>query len=139
MKTSIVLAAAAACSFALAAGSASAQTQDPTKGGFCPAGMQAVISRVSRITGSKASFYEAVHDHIKWYRDHGYTTNSIIVGPVIMNDTATPGPSPDLMMSVHLNDPNVPSDKIDDAWRAYVAKYRANSTLVSETFGCLTK
>ena len=139
MKTSIILAAAAACSFAFVSGPALAQATDPTRGGFCPEGMQAVISRVSRITGTKAGFAEAVHDHIKWYRDHGYTTNTIIVGPVIVNDNATPGPSPDLMMSVHLNDPNVPSDKIDDAWRAYVAKYRANSTLVSETFGCLSK
>ena len=131
MKTSIVL---AAVGLSLACTPALAQVRN------CPAGQQWVVARVSKITGTQAGFDDAVHDHIKWYRDHGYKANTIITGPVMeRSDKGEPTASKDMVLSLHLDDPGVPPEKYDDAWRAYVAKYRANSQIVSETSGCLPK
>ncbi len=131
MRTSIVL---AAFGLTLACPPAFAQIRS------CPAGQQWVVARVSKITGTQAGFDDAVHDHIKWYRDHGYKANTIIAGPVMeRSGGGEPVASKDLVLSLHIDDPGVPAEKYDDAWAAYVAKYKANSVIVSETSGCLPK
>ena len=109
----------------------------------CPAGQVSAIVRMSAIkaTGSMDGFKEAARDHLKWYRDHGYTTNEIISYPVMetKDQGKTWAVSQTQVFSIHKNDPGVPREKIDAAWNAYVAKYRANSDITSETVICMPK
>jgi hypothetical protein len=133
------LAIAAGCIVSLAAAlPAAAQNADA-----CPAGQVFSVVRMSTIkpTGSMNGFFDAVHDHLKWYRDHGYTTNDIASHPVLeTNDQGqTWTVSKTQVFSIHKNDPHVPRDKYDAGWSAYVAKYRANSDITNEAFVCLPK
>jgi len=109
----------------------------------CGADQVPAIVRLSTIkpTGSMAGFAEAARDHLKWYRDHGYTANEITSYPVVetKDEGKTWTVSQTQVFSIHRNDPGVPRDKIDDAWNAYVAKYRANSDITSETIICMPK
>ena len=108
----------------------------------CTASQVPAIVRLSTIkpTGSMAGFADAAHDHLKWYRDHGYTANDITTYPVMeTKDGKTWTVSQTQVFSIHRNDPGVPRDKQDDAWKAYVAKYRANSDITTETVICMPK
>jgi hypothetical protein len=109
----------------------------------CPAGQTTAVVRMSTIkpTGSMAGFSEAARDHLKWYRDHGYTANQITSYPVLetKDQGKTWAVSQTQVLSIHKNDPGVPRDKRDAAWDAYVAKYRANSDITTETYVCMPK
>jgi hypothetical protein len=126
---------------ALAAVSVPAFAQAPEKA--CPAGTVFSVVRVSTIksTGSMAGFDDAVKDHIKWYRDHGFKTNEISTHPVLetMDKGKTWTVSKTQVLSIHKNDPGQTVGAHDAAWNAYVAKYRANSDITSESFVCLPK
>ncbi len=126
---------ALACVLAFGASSAMAATANP-----CKVGEPAVI-RVSKITakGSMAGFKKAAADHMKWYADHGYTKDRQLLAPVMIFDPAKKMmvEAPDQIMTLHTHSENVPNEKKDAAWAAYVAEYRANSDIVTETMVCL--
>ena len=109
---------------------------------LCPSGNIAVI-RISKITpaGSMAGFRKALADHAKWYADHGYGEDVISAAPILLFDAATNGvsKSPDTIMTFHTHAHDVPMDKHDKAWDAYVAEYRANSNIQTETMVCMEK
>src|ERR1700743_3341436 len=140
MKSSARALAAMASGFVLLAAALPAAAQNADA---CPAGQVFSVVRMSTIkpTGSMDGFNEAVRDHVKWYRDHGYTTNDIASHPVLeTKDQGQTGTvSKTQVFSIHKNDPHVPRDKYDAAWSAYVAKYRANSDITNEMFVCLPK
>lgn len=123
----------AAC--AVAAGAAPAMAANP-----CKVGEPAVV-RISKITpnGTMAGFQKAAADHMKWYASHGYTKDRQVLAPVMSFDAAknvlveTPGQ----VMTLHTHAEDVPLAKHDAAWTAYVAEYRANSEILSETRVCL--
>jgi hypothetical protein len=97
------------------------------------------IVRTSKLTpsGTLAGLAKAVSDHQNWYRVHGYP-DRIVLAPVLVFDKASNDlvASPDQVMTFHLKAQQVPKDKHDAAWDAYVAEYRANSTITSETLVC---
>jgi hypothetical protein len=104
----------------------------------CPDGDIAKL-RMSKVppTGSMAGLAKAVADHQKWYRDHGYP-DRIVLAPVLILDRASGRmvASPDQAMTLHLASHEVPGAKRDAAWDAYVAEYKANSQVTSETIIC---
>jgi hypothetical protein len=95
--------------------------------------------RMSKIApgGSMAGLAKAVADHQRWYRTHGYA-DTIVLAPVLAFDAAsrTLVAAPDQAMTFHFGGPEVPREKRDAAWDAYVAEYRANSQVTSETIIC---
>jgi hypothetical protein len=111
----------------------------PAKGTeFCQVGNLVVI-RVSMIApnGSLAGFKNAVADHAKWYTDHGYSKDEIVIAQVKAPDGVAK--APDEVMTIHYRFQPVPASKQDATWKAFVAEYRANSTIVSETTACFPK
>ncbi|MDR3512250.1 MAG: hypothetical protein P4L73_11490 [Caulobacteraceae bacterium] len=125
--------------FALAAaGSAAAAV--PAEIANCPAGGVAVI-RISRLTptGAIAGFNQAVADHRKWYADHGYVQDRFTVAPVLVADPASHQmvPAAGEVMTLHTHAVDVPADKHDAAWNAYVAEYQANSEIIGTVLVCL--
>lgn len=121
-----------ACALAVGAAPAMAAT------GPCKVGEPAVI-RISKISakGSMAGFKKAAEDHMKWYASHGYTKDRQLVAPVMVMQGNMPVESPDQVMTLHTHSTPVPMDKRDAGWNAYVAEYRANSDIISETMVCL--
>lgn len=87
-----------------------------------------------------AGFSKAVADHAKWYADHGYA-DQIVAAPVLAYDKASDSLAqvPDQIMTFHNHSVSVPKDKHDAAWDSYVAEYRANSTIATETLVCMPK
>ena len=106
----------------------------------CPGGQPATV-RVSRIipTGSMAGFSEAARDHAAWYKSHGIATTQF-VAPVLAYNPSTKSlmQSKTDVMTVRVGAPDS-TEKHDAAWAAFVAKYRSNSTIVSETRACFPK
>ena len=104
----------------------------------CPAGRTATV-RVSSIkpTGSMDGFRQAAAAHLAWYKSHGYKTVQSIV-PVLSYDQPTDSErvSATEVMTIRTGD-DVPRDKHDAAWDAYVAQYKANSDIVAERRVCL--
>ncbi len=102
-----------------------------------------MVVRVSKLKpgATFAQFDEAVAAHMAWYRSHGYTKNTQTVSRVLVPNEKTRqlDISPDLVLTVHHNDPSAPSAQHDAAWTAYVAKYRAVSDIQSEQFACEPK
>lgn len=118
--------------------------------------------RLSKITpdGSMAGFRAAVAAHTAWYRVHGYHIDQRIA-PVVTfagggaEDTGGRsyrgkrtygradasagygGSSQEVMTFVTSDD--VPREKHDAAWNAFVAKYRANSQIERETIVCMPR
>jgi hypothetical protein len=107
---------------------------------LCPSGDVAKI-RISKVTpsGSMAGIAKAVADHGKWYADHGFTEDRMIFAPILVYDAAnkTMTVAADQVMTIHTHAHEVPKDRRDAAWDAYVAEYRANSEVASETVVCL--
>ena len=137
MKSVALFAFVTVAGFAL---SANAQTSVKT----CPAGTTVSMVRISTIkpTGSMAGFLEAVQDHAKWYRDHGHTADEITSSPILekSEDGKTWAVSKTRAFSIHKNDYGVPKAEEEGAeWKAFVAKYRANSDIESVTVVCLPK
>ncbi len=119
----------------LALGAAPAMAASP-----CKVGEPAIV-RVSKISpkGSMAGFKKAVADHIKWYRDHGYTKDRQVIAAVMTFDPVKKVmlEAPDQVMTIHTHSTDVPLEKHDAGWAAYVAEYRANSDIATETLVCL--
>jgi hypothetical protein len=108
----------------------------------CPSGDVSIV-RINKLTatGTMAGFEKAVADHKKWYADHGYAKDQIIAAPVLIYDRTTGmmKKSPDMILSFHNHSTDVPKEKQDAAWTAYVAEYRANTDIVTETAACMPK
>lgn len=120
----------AVASPATAAPSVSAET--------CPAGKLQRV-RVSEIVpgGSVEGFREAFADHARWYAAHGYKADRLTFSPVMRESGRARGTSQRLV-TIHTGVSNVPRDKQDAAWKAFAAKYKANSRIVSTTLTCMT-
>ena len=108
---------------------------------LCPGGQPATL-RVSKITptGSMAGFREAARDHANWYRAKGLPVTQF-TAPVMVYSTKakTQVASTQEIMTVRLGSADVPRGKQDAGWAAFVAKYKANATIVTETRTCFPK
>jgi hypothetical protein len=108
----------------------------------CPSGNVAII-RIRTIApkGPIAGFEKAAADHAKWYASHGYNEDRIVAAPVLLFDAATSKlrKSPDTVISFHYHSHDVPNEKHDKAWDAYVAEYNANSEIKSTTLVCIPR
>ena len=104
----------------------------------CPNGDVATL-RMSTLTpsGTMAGLAKAVADHQKWYRDHGYA-DRILLAHVLTLDKASGAlaASPNQVITFHLRSLEVPKETHDAAWDRFVAEYRANSGVTSETTIC---
>ena len=108
---------------------------------LCPGGQPATL-RVSKITstGSMAGFREAARDHAKWYRANGLPVTQFTAPVMVYSAKAKAQVASDReIMTVRLGSADVPRDKQDASWAAFVAKYKANATIVSETRTCFPK
>ncbi len=108
---------------------------------LCPGGQPATM-RVSKITptGSMAGFREAARDHANWYRAKGLPVTQF-TAPVLVYSTKAKAQvsSEREVLTVRLGSADVPRGKKDAGWAAFVAKYKANATIVSETRTCWPK
>ncbi len=108
---------------------------------LCPGG-QPVIMRVSKITptGSMAGFREAARDHANWYRAKGLPVTQFTAPVMVYSAKAKAQVASEReVMTVRLGSADVPRGKQDAGWAAFVAKYKANATIVSETRTCWPK
>ena len=132
---SIILPAAAA--LALASGA----TAQPRASGVRPdnACAQGELTRirVSKIKagGSMAGFRDAVAAHTRWYQSHGFRIEQRVLA-VLVSAKGRMQASPDEVMTLATS-ADVPSEKHDAGWDAFVAKYRANSVVEKETIVCM--
>lgn len=101
----------------------------------CANGSEAII-RVSKINpgSSITAFDKAAHDHLAWYRSHGFRDNDLDVATVL-------APSKAEVMTIHYNPPDFARVNAlhDKAWDAFIAEYRASSTVTNEYTVCLPK
>ncbi len=118
-----------ACAPSLAASAA------PTEA--CPAGKLQRL-RVSEIIpgGSIDGFREAFAEHARWYAGHGYKADRLTFSPV-MRESGRGRGAGQRLVTIHTSVSNVPRDKQDAAWKAFAAKYKANSRIVSTTLTCM--
>jgi hypothetical protein len=121
----------------IAAGAAHAQK---TPADFCADGQIAIL-RLSTLAqgGSRAGFDKAVSDQLAWYRTHGFKQNRIATAPVIVQDESSKqcAVSETEIFSLHIDPPPIDAVKADDAYRAFVAEFRKNTTVASERTICL--
>jgi hypothetical protein len=98
-----------------------------------------VTMRVSKLgaAGTPAGFLDAVKDHKAWYASHGFKDDSFVTAPVLVPAKGGMKPSASEYVTFHVYGDKEP--KHDAAWDAYVAKYKANATIDSETRFCLPK
>lgn len=85
---------------------------------------------------SMADFRAAVAAHIDWYKTHGFKIDQRVAPVLVVTPGSAPTESKDEVMTFATGD-NVPRDKQDAGWAAYVAKYRAISDLVLEKGVCM--
>ncbi|WP_084583083.1 hypothetical protein [Sphingomonas azotifigens] len=85
---------------------------------------------------SMADFRAAVAAHIDWYKTHGFKIDQRVAPVLVVTPGSAPTESKDEVMTFATGD-NVPRDKQDAGWAAYVAKYRAVSDLVIEKGVCM--
>ena len=108
---------------------------------LCPGGQLAVM-RVSKIIpgGSMAGFREAARDHANWYRAKGLPVTQF-TAPVMVYSAKAKAQVASVreIVTVRLGSADVPRGKQDAGWAAFVAKYKANATIVSETRTCFPK
>jgi hypothetical protein len=108
---------------------------------LCPGGQPATL-RVSKITptGSMAGFREAARDHANWYRAKGLPVTQFTAPVMVYSAKAKAQVASDReIMTVRLGSADVPRGKQDAGWAAFVAKYKANATIISETRTCWPK
>jgi hypothetical protein len=127
----IIIAAAAA--IAMPALAAEQPKTPPTR---CSQGELTRI-RLSKITpgGSMAGFRDAVAAHDRWYKAHGYRIEQRIAPVVTFARGKAAAASQEVMTFATSDD--VPREKRDGGWNAFVAKYRANSQIEKETIVCM--
>jgi hypothetical protein len=108
----------------------------------CPSGIYQIV-RHSQIKpgGTVAGFAKAIADHAAWYASHGYTKDGFTWGQAMTMDPTTHAPAlkPGEYVTIHSNANDVPKDKHDAGWDAYVAEYQANSSILSTTILCMAK
>ena len=99
-----------------------------------------VTMRVSKLKpgGSMAGFADAAKDNAAWYVSHGLKGEKFITAPVYEQSDGEPKPSVTRIMTIHVYGLTT-APKHDAAWDAFVAKYKANSSIESETRACLPK
>jgi len=104
----------------------------------CPG--ELVSMRVSKLKpgGSMAGFAEAAKDNAAWYASHGLKADRFLTAPVYEQADGEARPSVTRVMTIHVYG-GTTTPKKDAAWAAFVAKYKANSTIESETRACLPK
>ncbi len=123
------------CAAALIASSAGALAAGPCKTGT------PTIVRVSTIKagGTRAGFDKAAMDQAKWYKDHGITANEITEAEVVDMKSGSLVPSATEVMTLHYNPPALVGKQpaVDDAYKAFVAEFRANSDITVEKLVCL--
>ena len=108
---------------------------------MCPGGKLAVM-RVSKITptGSMAGFREAARDHAAWYRAKGLPVTQFVAPVMVYSPKAKAQIASDReVLTVRLGSADVPRGKSDAGWAAFVAKYKANATILRETRTCFPK
>ena len=88
-------------------------------------------------TGTKAGLMEAFADHKAWYAKAGLK-DQLSMGPVLEPAKGGMRASDTAFVSVHVY-ASSDAPKHDAAWDAYVAKYKANSSISSELRFCLPK
>ena len=100
---------------------------------------QMMTMRVSRLSagGTPAGFLDAVKDHKAWYVSHAMKDDSFVTAPVLVARKGGLAASANEYVTFHSYGTTQP--KHDAAWDAYVAKYKANATIVSETRFCVLK
>jgi hypothetical protein len=107
----------------------------------CPGGQLAVM-RVSKLLpkGSMAGFREAARDHAAWYRTKGLAVTQFVAPVMVYNPKVKAQvASTQEVMTVRLGSADMPRGKVDASWAAFVAKYKANATIVRETRTCFPK
>ncbi|WP_419815955.1 hypothetical protein [Glacieibacterium sp.] len=103
---------------------------------------QLVGMRVSKLKpgGSMAGFADAVRANQAWYASHGMKDDRITSAPVFETVDKTMKPSVTSIVSLHVYGAgSTETFKRDAAWDAFVAKYKANASIQSETRMCLPK
>jgi hypothetical protein len=108
---------------------------------LCPGGQVAVM-RVSKITptGSMAGFREAARDHAAWYRAKGLPVSQFVAPVMVYSPKAKAQVASEReVMTVRLGRADLPRGSQDAGWAAFVAKYKANATIVRETRTCFPK
>ena len=108
---------------------------------LCPGGQLAVM-RVSKIIpgGSMAGFREAARDHANWYRAKGLPVTQFTAPVMVYSAKAKAQVASDReIITVRLGKADVPRGKQDAGWAAFLAKYKANATIVSEMRTCWPK
>jgi hypothetical protein len=118
---------------ASAAQAGAASPADLCKGG------ELVSLRINTVKpGAKAAYEKATHDHLAWYRSHGFKENRLMTGPVITGVRGEGWTASETeFASVHIDAPGVPPEKRDAGWDAYVQEYRDSSDLAVDKFVCL--
>jgi hypothetical protein len=114
----------------------------PVKAAEMCLGGQLTVMRVSKITptGSMAGFREAARDHAAWYRAKGLSVTQFVAPVMVYSPKAKAQIASDReVMTVRLGSADMPRGKADASWTAFVAKYKANATIVRETRTCFPK
>lgn len=91
--------------------------------------------------GKMDDFMAAVAANLAWYRNNGVTTNKIYAARILETDPTTKERhfSDTQVMTFHVNPPQDPKlPRNDDAWKAFVQKYRDSSDLTKEYYTCST-
>jgi hypothetical protein len=108
---------------------------------LCPGGQLAVM-RVSKILpkGSMAGFRDAARDHANWYRAKKLPVTQFTVPVLVYSAKAKAQVASDReIMTVRIGSADLPRGSRDAAWDAFVAKYKANATIVRKTRTCWPK
>lgn len=138
MRTILIPAVLALVAAPLAPALAARKAPAPARAS-CPWGQLKQV-RVSEILpdGSLAGFREALAEHARWYARNGYPQDRFILSEVVYESGTRlkRGRSGIRVMTVHSPMSEVPPEKQDDQWRAWVAKYKANSRIVSTMVTC---
>ena len=103
---------------------------------------QLVTMRVSKLKpgGTAAGFAEAVKANADWYKAKGLSNDRFVNAAVMSYAGGAAKLSADEFVTLHIvGGAKAPEHKDDAAWAAFVAKYQANSTIVSDTRVCLPK
>jgi hypothetical protein len=107
----------------------------------CPGG-QLALMRVSKISpkGSMAGFREAARDHAAWYRAKGISVTQFAAPVMVYSPKAKAQIASDReVITVRLGSADMPRGSQDAGWAAFVAKYKANASIIRETRTCFPK
>jgi len=101
---------------------------------------QMLTMRVSKLKpgGSLAGFNEAFKGNAAWYKAKGLS-DQFSTAPLMLPSDGDMKPSVDQIVTFHITGQKAPEHKGDAGWDAFVTKYKANSTIASETRTCLPK